>query len=164
MNQDTLKEVLHYDPSTGHFTWKVQHRNIKIGQIAGATDTTRGGYRRIRVLGRHYSAHKLAWLYMTGYYPSNTIDHIDGNTDNNAWHNLREVTVTENMHNLKKYKNNTTGIAGISYRSDTGKYRARIGVDGKNINLGSYETLEEASAARDAALITHGFHQNHGKR
>lgn len=69
-----LREVLHYDPDAGVFTWLVDHarRRIKTGSIAGRSKGDTGGV--IRIDWRLYGARRLAWLYMTGAWPDDPIE------------------------------------------------------------------------------------------
>jgi hypothetical protein len=87
------------------------------------------------------------------------VDHINGNGLDNRRENLRLVTPSQNMFNSKKPKNNTSGYKGIDYSKAEKKYRARIGVLNKRINLGSFKTaLEAAKAYDEAAKIYHGIY------
>lgn len=164
MTLDELKSNLMYDPERGVFTRLKTHRAVKAGDIAGSKDTTRNGAIRVGVGGEYYDAHRLAWFYMTGHLPtkSEEVDHIDHDPSNNKWDNLRLVDKLTNMHNLPKYCNNTSGKAGVTYRKDRDRYRARIMVQGKSIHLGNFKTFKEACAAQDHAKVKYGFHANHG--
>ena len=161
---EEVKKHLSYCPTSGQFTRLKTSRSVKIGDIAGSPveASTRKGkyYIRIRVLNVPVWAHRLAWAYVTGSWPVNEIDHIDQNSVNNSWDNLRECTKLENAKNLPAYKNNTTGYPGVSVRPN-GKYRARIMVNNKAISLGDWETPELAMAARTSAKKEWGFHANH---
>ena len=96
---DYLKQLLNYDPLTGIFTWVVsRNRRVKIGQIAGYLNSPIL-HRRIEIDGKSYGAHRLAWLYVYGYFPCGVVDHIDGNPSNNKITNLRECTQGENSRN-----------------------------------------------------------------
>ena len=157
--QKTLKEILEYDPITGHFTWiKAIADKIKIGKRAGYQKPN--GYRFIRINKKSYREHHLAFVYMLGYLP-NIVDHINHNPSDNSWSNLREVTTKENGKNHPKTKRNQTGFVGVSQRPD-GKYVARIYVNNKHKFLGSFNTFEEAKAARQQANVNYNFHHNHG--
>ena len=117
LTQERLKEVLNYDPETGVFVWVVKpSKSIKIGNVAGSDHTT--GYRHIAINRKIIKSHRLAWLYMTGAFPPDQIDHINRIRNDNRFVNLRAVTRSENQHNSGKRKNNTAGYKGVSYRKD----------------------------------------------
>lgn len=150
LTQERLKELLSYDPETGVFVWLTQPPNkIKIGDVAGAT--RRDGYRSIKIDQKQFTAHRLAWLYMTSAFPPDQIDHIDRNPTNNRFVNLRAVTQSENMHNLGKYKCNKSGYKGVTYEKCRKKWYASIKTNNVQKNLGRFSTPEEASAAYLAA-------------
>lgn len=158
---DELKRTLSYNPATGEFTRLVRSGPAKVGSIAGHQSHPRG-YKQVTINYKSYYAHRLAWLYMTGEWPD-VIDHIDGNTANNRWSNLRNCSMPENMQNMKSsgLSSNTSGHIGVSRHK--GKWRAKIRhtSNGKRnyTNLGDYNTPEEAAAAYKAAKkVLHKFH------
>ena len=112
MKQEELKQILDYDPDTGLFRWKIKPRSqTDLGDIAG---TLCQGYIRITINKKNYYAHRLAWLYMTGQWPVNTVDHINRIRNDNRISNLREATDQEQQFHLGEYKNNTSGFKGVS--------------------------------------------------
>lgn len=146
ITQSRLKELLHYDPETGVFTYltKPSYR-VDIGDIAGCDNGK--GYLQIRLDTVLYKAHRLAWLYMTGTFPAYLIDHIDGVKSNNRWRNLREATKALNGQNRRvAHKNNESGFLGVSKRCE-GQYRASINNGGVKWNIGTFKTPEDAHAA-----------------
>jgi len=152
-----LKQVLHYEPITGAFTWLISpNRRIKVGSVAGAASN---GYLMIGIDGGHYLAHRLAWVYVTGKWPSAEIDHKDRNRSNNAFSNLREATRKQNSENKPvRATNNTSGARGVSFHRRFKRWRAFIGHNGTCRHLGYFNTEAEARAARSAAealLFTH---------
>lgn len=159
LTQSQLKEFVTYDPDTGIFIWK--HRletdhYVKIWNTRRA-GTIAGGcfrYRYIKIGLRTYLAHRLAWLYMTGEWPKNHIDHIDGDKTNNSFKNLREATFAENMRNRPIRQNNTSGHKGV-YQTKNGSWYAQIRIPGtdKALWLGIHATKEEASKVRREAEI-----------
>lgn len=142
-----IRSLLNYDADTGVFTWREaagRWGRIPAGSIAG-TSNKKNGYREIWVDGRLYKAHRLAWLYMTCEWPKEEIDHINRIRDDNRFSNLRECSSAENMQNKNLYRSNTSGIAGVHWRKNCGKWQARIGVKGKRISLGHFDSPIEAS-------------------
>lgn len=162
LTQAKLKEVLHYDPETGVFTWKVPIANcIRVGAVAGSKDSY--GYHKIAIKGKTYKAHRLAWLYTHGKFPEEAIDHINGIRDDNRIANLRAVTAQENQRNQKKYVHNTSGVVGVHWHKRHKKWNARIFADNKRIHLGSFSDIALAIEARKAAEKQYNFHPNHGR-
>ena len=146
ITQDRLKSLLTYDPDTGEFRWKIATaRRTKIGCLAGAISNK--GYMRIQVDRRIYSAHRLAWLYTYGVWPTGVIDHINQNKDDNRLCNLRDVSLSVNARNCKLQKNNSSGYKGVSYWAHRRKWAAQIRTEGKNKLLGMFDTPAEAANA-----------------
>jgi len=153
ITQKELKEQLHYDPLTGIFTWRVSRPGVKAGKVAGCR---RDGYWVITLNRRGYGAHRLAWLYVHGTLPDE-VDHRDGDPGNNRIDNLRPATRAQNAANRGINKNNRTGFTGVSFIKARGKFQASIGINGKNVNLGMFDTAEDAAEARrKAAAETYG--------
>lgn len=145
-----LHSLLSYNRRTGEFRWLVDRGGgIKAGDKAGTTDK-QDGYVRIRVLGKKYKAHRLAWFYVTGDWPSEDIDHRDGVRSNNRWHNLRDTTTQTNVQNSSIRKDNSTGFTGVK-RTRSGTYEARIRHDGWLRTIGTFPTPEQAHRAYTAA-------------
>lgn len=146
MDQNTLKTLLRYEPETGVFTRKVSTSNcVKAGDIVGTLDG--GGYLQTCIDGRRYKLHRLAWLYVTGAWPEQQIDHIDGVRTNNRFCNLREATQSENMRNIRKHADNNSGFKGVFWHSQSKRWRASIMANGKKRYLGLFATPEEAHTA-----------------
>lgn len=145
---ERLREVLHYSPETGVFTWLITQSNRKLaGSIAGGPAGR--GYLRIAIDGQRYQSHRLAWLYMTGGHPVNDIDHLNGDKRDNRFSNLRDVNNVTNLHNQRKAHphNKSSGMLGVSFHQGAGKYTAQIHHAGKKIHLGCFTSAEEAREA-----------------
>jgi hypothetical protein len=142
-----LRELLHYDPETGVFTWSVRTSNrIKVGDVAGSGASR--GCLQIAVEGRLYLAHRLAWLYVYGCWPVHAIDHRDGNPSNNRIENLRDVLPSVNSQNMRRsHRDNKTGLLGVAWDNRRGKWIARITASGKRMHLGYFDSAENASVA-----------------
>lgn len=149
LTAERLREVLTYDHLTGEFRWRVARGSrAGVGRVAGATNTE--GYLQIRVDGPSYLAHRLAWLHVHGSWPTDQLDHINGDQIDNRIANLREVTNQENQHNqCRPHYNNTVGFLGVS--TSYGKWRARIRVGARRVHLGTFDSPEAAHAAYLAA-------------
>ena len=162
ISKENIREYLEYDRDSGTFKWAkdVSIRSRK-GMIAGTISSR--GYVTICIHRTFYKAHNLAWLYVYGEYPKFEIDHINHIQSDNRIINLRDVTPVENARNQPKHKRNKSGVNGVSFHTATGKWRARITVNGKFISLGLYHNLDDAKNARINANRIYGFHENHGK-
>ena len=161
MNQTILKEKINYDPITGIFKWIIKpSKRIKIGSVAG-NSTSR--YHKIEIDNVQYLSHRLAWLYVYGYFPINNIDHINHNPFDNRIENLREATTQENNKNRSKNKNNTSGFNGVYWDKSRNKWVVLININGKSKNLGRFDTVEEAINIRILANEQYNFHKNHGE-
>lgn len=151
-----LVSLLNYDPQTGVFRWAKRRFGTRFGSEAGAIDPTHG-YRRIKINGALYLAHRLAWLYVNGEWPESEIDHIDRNRANNSIANLRKATRSENQRNKPTYRNNQSGCKGVHWHKQHRKYVAVIQHQKRRIHLGLFRTLEDAANAyRAAAASMHG--------
>lgn len=157
---DLLNELFTYDKETGKLYWKAKAGNVKVGSEAGS-DNGRG-YLRAGINKKQHVVHRIIFLMHKGYYPE-VLDHIDGNTHNNRLENLRPASRSQNQHNRKIGKNNTTGYKGVSYHQRTNKFSATICHNYKYIWLGRYNTPEEADkVVRAAREELHGAFANHG--
>ena len=144
LNAARLRELLHYDPDTGLFTWRLPRRGASAGNVAGTTVTR--GYIMIRIDGVKRLAHRLAWLYVYGEWPSGCIDHIDGQTSNNKLLNLRDVDVCINNQNRRRASSqNKSGFLGVETKNN--RHRALIEVSGRRRTISWHDTPEEAHAA-----------------
>ena len=146
LTQARLKELVHYDPDTGVFTWRITQGRCKAGAVAGTRST--GDYWTIRVDRHRYSAHRLAFLYMAGKWPDDVVDHVNGMRNDNRWSNLREATRAENMQNMRRARvDNRVGLLGAAWDKHANKWLARIKLNGKQRHIGYFATAEAAHAA-----------------
>lgn len=147
ISAERLREFLEYDPTSGLFIWRITRGSrAKAGDVAGNRHSS--GYIVINTDGRLYYGHRLAWLYVYGAWPTNQIDHCDGNRANNRFSNLREATNAENAQNMRKaHSDNLSGLLGASRNKRDGKWKAKIWFDRTSRYIGIFATAEEAHAA-----------------
>lgn len=141
-----LRELFDYDDSTGHLIRRVTTSCRSLaGSVAGHQDKT--GYRRVVVDGSQYLAHRLIWLYVTGDWPTDCIDHINGTPEDNRFTNLRDVSHSINNQNAHRKKSSAKHTQLLGAYKVGKRWSARIVVDGSQRHLGYFGTPEEASAA-----------------
>lgn len=150
LTQAGLKAAVRYEPETGLFFWiKTRSNRRAAGLGAGAIGAN--GYRYITINKTPYLAGRLAWLFMTGQWPSEQVDHRDRDRSNNRWSNLRLATQSQNSANGSTRTTNTSGFKGVSWDRTRGLWFAKITVNYKQIALGRFQTPENAHAAYIAA-------------
>ena len=162
--RNLLQELFNYDEKSGILTWKkARTGTIKAGDTAGTVHVANGNkylvvYLSIDGKSSHYVVHRIAWLYVTGEDPGDfVIDHIDGDSLNNCFSNLRKATHSQNICNSKLRKDNVAGLKGVCFRSQRNNYQASIKKNGKKIYLGTFDTPELAHMAYcKAAAELHG--------
>jgi hypothetical protein len=179
-SQEALRALLEYDDATGRLTWRSRPTSMFEGGRYAAermaamwnkkhagreafTSRDAAGYRNGCVLSIHTRAHRVIWKLKTGDDPP-SIDHIDGQRDNNRWSNLRGVSFASNMRNQKLRATNKSGVTGVRFDLRRKKWRAEIMFCGRTYSLGEYKNYEEAVCARSAGEHRFGFHPNHGRR
>ena len=153
LSQEEVKRL--FDYADGCLMWRVRPSNrVVIGSVVGTVDSR--GYRRVRVKSKAYLVHRLVFLWHYGFMPS-VVDHVDGNTTNNAIENLREATQQQNCCNAKAPKHNSSGVKGVHWHARAAKWQARVMVAKRTISLGLYEDLELAAlVAAEGRAKYHG--------
>lgn len=143
-----LRDVLRYDPSNGNFIYHVRaSQRTPARSVAGSVNPE--GYRHIRIDGRTYKAHRLAWLYVYGVWPSDLIDHINGDRADNRIENLREATRSENIANSRVFRRGKKYPKGVRLRPQG--FCARIQANKQSHFLGYFKSETEATAAYEVA-------------
>lgn len=142
MTAKKIREIASYDPSTGVFTAMVSRPPCRVGDQIGAPGT--GGYVQATIFGETYLLHRLAWLYMTGEWPADQIDHHNRNRGDNRWDNLRPATNGQNGI-ASGATWGALGIRGVYLTTKNGKTRYRAVL--ARTHIGYFRTPEEARAA-----------------
>lgn len=151
--QALVRELLDYDPDTGVFTHTKSRFGVTANSRAGTTHHL--GYRTIYLLGKSYAEHRIAWLYVHGYWPIADLDHINRVRSDNRLCNLREATRAQNCQNQPIRSSNKSGVTGVYSHKLTGKWAASINIDGVQKHLGLFLSLADAVQARKLAELTH---------
>jgi hypothetical protein len=169
-----LRERFAHDRETGALIWRerpLSHfRNQRLwkawnARFAGkfAECTNASGYVRIGLTydGIHYRlrGHRIIWALEHGEWPTHEIDHKNRKRTENRLSNLRAATTAEQSQNRSMYKNNSSGVTGVSIHKPTGRWRAYIAAARRQYHLGLFDTKEEALDARlKAKAALHPFH------
>jgi hypothetical protein len=181
---DLIKRAVKYDPTSGGFTWlertpdmfepsrsdkltytpecRCKGYNTRYAGKPVKININNHGYATFRMFGKIYAAHRVAAYLMLNRWPI-CIDHIDGDKTNNVWSNLQEVTLHQNAKNQKKRRTNTSGVTGVHFSKQCGKYIASIRRNGRLTHLGVFERLEDAAEVRLKAQQELGYSDRHGK-
>lgn len=152
---DTSNELKdHFIYSDGVLYWKqdIKYSTVKAGQLAGYFDVS-SGYWRVRFKKKSYLLHRLVFELHKGYSPK-LLDHIDRDKTNNRIENLREASVSLNRINTGLPKNNTSGVKGVSFNSQLGKWHSTLTLNCKRLHLGFFNSFSEAEKARKSAELT----------
>jgi hypothetical protein len=178
LTSEYVNECLIYDGDTGKLTWKVRplhhfkhewvHRcwnerwaDTEAGWVDGSI--TGGTYLKVSISGENYKAHRVIWLIVNGKWPENLIDHINGNSLDNRIENLREADHALNSSNQKKRWDNKSGVTGVGWQKQMGKWYANGRHNNHLEHLGFYDDKFEAICARKSWEVSKGFHINHGR-
>ena len=165
LRYEEVARLFTYDRETGVLYWRrrVNNRVPKTLEAGAQRKSNSNGYRQVGIKGKIYLEHRIIMMLCFGHIPENAeIDHVNHVRDDNRSCNLRFVTGSENGRNKSVSSKSTTGVTGVSFLKDRKKYIARIKVNQEAIHLGTFDTLEEAAAARAEANLKYGFHSNHG--
>lgn len=152
---DEITQRLHVDLETGVCTWKdaTKHHRSLVGCEAGSPrKQSHNGksYWVIKINGIPYKRSQIILAIATGRWPTDTVDHIDGDSLNDRATNLRHATITQNAWNHKRRAKKADTPMGVR-KSASGKFVARIAVNKRQLHLGVFETVEAAEAAYQQA-------------
>lgn len=117
-------ELLDYNPDTGMF---IRKRNA-----APADRKHSDNYKAVKVGGKLFLSHRLAWFYMYKVWPEGEIDHINGVRTDNRISNLRVVTRTGNNQNIRTAKRSNKSCGLLGGNSHTSKQQMASTDNGKS--------------------------------
>jgi hypothetical protein len=137
---------------TGTLIWLISNNSVKFGNIAGSIN--KQGYIAITFSnhGEKYTvkAHHVIWYKYYGKWPDDELDHKNTIRHDNRIKNLRK-SKGKNPRNHNIYKNNTSGITGISWDKNKNLWIVRIDKNKKAIFLGGFKSLVKAKMVRRKA-------------
>jgi hypothetical protein len=166
---EVLRQLLRYDPDTGKLFWLPRAVDFFAGGGAGGAKVAAArwnkayaghetfrqrdthGYPQGQILKSRHRAHRVIWAMQTGAWPEHEVDHVNGDRTDNRWQNLRLATHAENLRNMRRPSDNTSGAKGVSFKKDRGLWRAYITLNGRCRHLGYFANLTDASNAYAAA-------------
>lgn len=158
ITQERLKELFEYQD--GKLMRRKNGRSAVIPMGAKR-------YERVTVDGQAYALHRMIYLWHHGHLPT-TLDHIDGNRENNRIENLREATQQQNCLNRKHHSNSKSPYKNVYLQSPNKNpnwkrnWVVSIMVDGKRKYIGSFEDVELADlVATEARDKFHGQFARH---
>jgi len=166
---NTLRETLDYNYETGRLIWRPKSGstpatrmwNTRYAGTQAGTSVSPHGYIALRIEGQRFWAHRVIWKMVYGEEPPVEIDHVDGNPSNNRLDNLRTATIGQNRANARRQSASVSGAKGVRRNGD--RWMAMVTWDGRTHYLGTFDTVAEAKAARDAkARELHGEFFNPG--
>jgi len=178
LTTELVRELLHYSEETGIFTWRNRERHwfkrdkdfkrfhsLYAGAVAGTVKKKATGYPRVqlKVLGKDYLAHRLAFIYMGEALPEQ-VDHLNRDSLDNRWKNLTTSSQEENMKNISMMRSNTSGVTGVYWHKPSGKWLAQSQVAGRRKHLGLFTDLAEASEVVKAFRLANGYGDGHGEQ
>ena len=182
LSQEFLSKIIDYNESTGVFTWKKRNPSDFLhkknpcrscacfnasfaGKKAGSilrTPRSKTYYIAIKIDGKSYKAHRLAFILKTGSCPEE-VDHIDHTGTNNSWSNLRASNKFDNAKNHPIQKSNKTGVAGVNWHKSAKKWQVRANDNGSRVDLGRYDSFEKAVSVRRDYEKKFGYYEHRGE-
>lgn len=177
ISQEQLRELLDYDPETGFLTWKPRglemfnsERAFKswnsryANKRAGCETVIRRGYRlrKINIFGQSLREHRVIWVWMTGEYGPDQIDHENRDATDNRWVNMRDGSDGVNNRNLSLYKTNTSGVCGVQWNSSRGKWLVRVEANKTKYFLGRFSNKDDAESVAKEFYESNDFSEGHG--
>jgi len=167
LTQSKAEELFEYNHGSGSLLWRSDRQgHTKAGDSVGTIMDNGNGKRYLatKVSGERYLVHRICWLYVHGEFPSDCVDHINGNGLDNRMANLRAATRVENQRNQRVGSASKTGVRGVGWDKRSARWLAHIGVIGGYKRLGTFKDLFEAICARKSVEIKEGYHINHGQK
>ena len=139
-----INELLEYNQETGVFHWLKTRKGVSNPNKFGSINSA--GYRVVSIDGKFLYAHQIAVFIINGEWPTEDVDHINGVKCDNRRENLRVVSCSVNLQNLKRARSdNKSGFLGVAVHKFG--FTAQINLNGKKRHIGIFKTAEAAHEA-----------------
>lgn len=179
---ELCRQLLRYEPETGRLYWRERPRGLcPSDRIFKSWNTKwagkpafeylrhsgKSGYTTLSgaILNVPFKAHRVAWAIHFGEWPDGEIDHVNGDPLDNRIANLRIVTRSENMRNMRLPSDNKSGCIGVHWSERHSRWVAKLRMPGvsRYKHLGLFKTVEAAAQAIEDAKSRYDYHPNHGR-
>lgn len=176
-----LRKLLRYEPETGRLFWRERTTDMFEDGVRFSADQNcrrwnallagkeaftagkRGDYKRGSIFKRTNLAHRVCWAIHFGRWPLFDVDHVNGDKWDNRIVNLRDISSGENMKNMPRRRDNSSGVTGVYWCGRDNRWCAHIRINGRGKNLGSFNEFDDAVSARKAAEREYNFSSGHGR-
>lgn len=156
VTQDRVRYLLDYDPVLGTLIWRnpTSERVVEGGQ---AGTVASNGRRYVNLDNKRYLAHRLVWFYVHGVWPVANLSAKNNDYDDLRLANYHELSPSDTVRQGGVRSPGTSGIRGVCWDKQKKKWLAHITVDYRSVNLGRFNSKEEAAEARQAAEKRYGL-------
>ena len=151
LTKETLIDLFEYRDGALYWRNPSSYR-VKVGDRVGCLNGN--GYFHTSIGAKWYLVHRLIYMMFHGTCPQ-IVDHIDGDRSNNCIKNLRGCTLSQNLHNSKRAKNNTSGVKGVNWAKQSNKWEVRLRINGRRLHFGYFQDLEFAELVATEARVKH---------
>lgn len=149
LDEEDMGRIVEYlsTSKASPYKWQVSYNTSDKKMKYYATKTIGGRS------GKKWKMHRLI-LHLRGIeIDGMEVDHINGDTLDNRFSNLRLCTSSQNGANAKLRSDNKTGYKGVRWNKNNSNWNAYIQEDGKFKHLGCYDTAEDAALAYNRRAI-----------
>lgn len=143
-----VDKILCYSPANGLLWYKTAVGGHRKGDLAGYRIA--GEKAVVTIAGKTYQSSSIAYLLTHGQWPTSLlVQHKNGDRSDLRLDNLEWITYAEKIKRQADLANKK--YPGVGQRRKGGRWEAKIKIGYDSIQLGTFDTFEEAVEARQAA-------------